>query len=666
MSPTGSIRYDKGIGVVIGAAVGDALGWPQEDRSQIVGGASARNIPAQPAFRRWIRNAGTQFGRYTDPVNAGEYSDDTQLMLAVARACFRGDDWWEWLTRVELPIWPSYERGGGGAVLSAARAWADGRPPWVPSNSRSEPKVTKYFNAGANGVAMRIAPHVLLKARGSVEEVLIRVVRDGLATHGHPRALVGACIHALAIRHALLHEGTLEYGELFEVIGQDDAWRDPTLLLASIDPGWDSSYFKLSGSKSDPVASWIHTCSEVDRLLDIALVGLARGATANDQQVLSDLGCFAKATRGSGTVTAVAALYVAARTAPRPMAGLMRTGFLQNADTDTLCSMTGSILGALHGADWMEVLAHSVQDREYLTMVGVGLAEAANGPRQLDEYRPAATTTSALKRWHDELFRTGDARVAPDGRGFRVVHMLELPTKTRSFVARAIGCTADGQTLFIDRLSRSPIQALEQLEQNAQAGDEHWTAQMVGEVSGQMPGVDADPGVGEPTVMSVELRVNNLDVSSKFFKEVLGFEIDRRGDKVHLGWSLVLSATREDLSGQVPLATVITISANDLESIAQRASEFPNAAAEWSQDGQALWLREPGLNVIRVVPRVAVMLEEGRSGADASSRHTSATGPSTRIEIPTPSAAETSYIQDALFDSETSLDVESDEPRASS
>src|SRR5258708_37818829 len=92
-------------GAFVSAAVGDALGWPQEARSNIVGGQKARDVPPQPRFRSWRRNSGTQYARYQETIEAGEYSDDTQLLLAVARSCLTGRNWLTWLTRVELPAW---------------------------------------------------------------------------------------------------------------------------------------------------------------------------------------------------------------------------------------------------------------------------------------------------------------------------------------------------------------------------------------------------------------------------------------------------------------------------------------------------------------------------------------------------------------------------------
>jgi len=92
-----SVEPERVRGALLGVAVGDALGWPQEDRSNIVGGARARDVEPQAAFRAWRRAAGTQYARYEEPVREGEYSDDTQLMLAVARACLQGDAWLHWL-----------------------------------------------------------------------------------------------------------------------------------------------------------------------------------------------------------------------------------------------------------------------------------------------------------------------------------------------------------------------------------------------------------------------------------------------------------------------------------------------------------------------------------------------------------------------------------------
>lgn len=48
------------------------------------------------------------------------------------------------------------------------------------------------------------------------------------------------------------------------------------------------------------------------------------------------------------------------------MTGFLKSAFLRSGDTDTLASMVGSILGALHGGDWLGDLGRRVQDRDYI------------------------------------------------------------------------------------------------------------------------------------------------------------------------------------------------------------------------------------------------------------------------------------------------------------
>ncbi|WP_457135590.1 ADP-ribosylglycohydrolase family protein [Mycobacteroides abscessus] len=575
----------KAAGVILGAAVGDALGWPQEDRSQIIG-LSARDVDPQPLFRDWERNGGTRYGRYLDPVRAGEYSDDTQLLLAVARACLGGADWFEWLTHVELPIWPVYERGGGGAVLRAARAWAQGHSPWIASTQRQIGTAEKYFGAGANGVAMRIAPHVLVTIDAPSEELLQRVVLDGLATHGHPRALVGACVHALALRHGIKHQGTLEYGDWFDVLTREPIWRDSSILANVIDPEWHHSYVQLNdhGVHTASISrAWDRTCKEVDTLVEIARQGLSRGAAVNDQKVLEELGCFDRRQRGSGTVTAVAALYIAARTAARPMGGLMRTAFLSNADTDTLCSMTGSLLGGLHGPVWMIDLASQVADRNYLIDIADQLGHMTSNGTGRTRPSPIATNESSLRRWTKELF-AGECDMAPDGRQIKILEIAELPSRGQSRAERVVAETVDGQTLIVDRTVRDGTEA---------AGSLTHTPPVI---SRRTP---APPPRAE--LLTVELAVNDVEQTVQFLEGAVGLKVHRIGGKASIGETLRLVSRPPDQDSRA-VSAVVTVRSSDLEQVKAHAAAFPGFEARWaSADRQVLWVKEPAGNIIRVV-----------------------------------------------------------------
>ena len=184
----------KAEGSFIALAAGDALGWPQEFPRKFVDKIKS-NKPSSE-LRDWTRRGGGRYYPHEELIQRGEYSDDTQLTLAVARArLVAGDSWWKVLTRTELPLWTLYERGGGGATKRAIACWLKGVSPWSDASRDAK----RYFDAGGNGVAMRVLPHAVFYAGVDEPTLLIRdVIVDGTATHGHPRALIGATVYAFA------------------------------------------------------------------------------------------------------------------------------------------------------------------------------------------------------------------------------------------------------------------------------------------------------------------------------------------------------------------------------------------------------------------------------------------------------------------------------------
>lgn len=424
-------------GMFLGAAVGDALGWPQETRGGLVGGQKERDraTPA-PQFRSWIRHAGHYSNRYQDPVRPGEYSDDTQLLLATARSCLAGERWWDRLTEAELPAWPLYQRGGGGAVLTAAASWANGHPPWrTDGTARTEAVQERYRNAGANGVAMRIAPHVLWAE--SRDDLTRRILRDGITTHGHPRALAGALVYAFALFQATSSRTTHGYGDSVEAAsaGLIDADQALTALPGDWGTPRDLEFF---------AATWHETRKETTQLLALVTDSLQRGAMSNPETTLERLGCTDPKINGAGTVTAAAAVYLASRYAARPQEGLLTAAFLRKADTDTLASLTAALLGALHGPDWLVDLGASVQDADYIAALAARSAAHSIDPPPWPTRRPATlrrTLTSALQHHRNargefpdgRQYQLNDVTVLHDGRVLRNQLHLE-----------------DGQTVLVD------------------------------------------------------------------------------------------------------------------------------------------------------------------------------------------------------------------------
>jgi hypothetical protein len=74
---------------------------------------------------------------------------------------------------------------------------------------------------------------------------------------------------------------------------------------------------------------------------------------SNTEETLERIGCTDPKINGSGTVSAVAAVYLASRFGARPVDGLLSAAFLRKADTDTLAPLTDALPGAPHGTRWL-------------------------------------------------------------------------------------------------------------------------------------------------------------------------------------------------------------------------------------------------------------------------------------------------------------------------
>ena len=65
-------QIEKCKGAMLATAIGDALGWPNEQRSRNI----ARNSKFNDFFVEWTRRCSGPFSHY-EKVHAGEYSDDS-------------------------------------------------------------------------------------------------------------------------------------------------------------------------------------------------------------------------------------------------------------------------------------------------------------------------------------------------------------------------------------------------------------------------------------------------------------------------------------------------------------------------------------------------------------------------------------------------------------
>lgn len=549
-------------GVLLAAAAGDALGWPQETRSRIAGGKRARDTrKPRAAFSSWVRNGGTRYLPYEDPIGAGEYSDDTQLLLAVARACLAGDSWLDQLTRVELPAWPYYQRGGGRAVLAAAAAWDEHRPPWESSHRTDGPKrVEDYFKAGANGVAMRIAPHVLWAVAHDRPwmELAERVIRDGILTHGHPRALVGALAYASALRTTLISGPMLTASDL--PTAAIDTLVDPEFALQLMPANWFGD-----GRPADGFAhAWHRTNLEIRHLLELALRSLRQGSMSDVRGTLDALGAFGPE-QGSGVVTAASAIYVASRAGSNPVSGLVEAAYSTGADTDTLASMVGGLLGGTHGTEWLGPLTQ-VQDAGYVRRIARSLH--AREPMEVGRDRvPDRVVTRALE---DEGARHGHF---VDGRPYEVRATQGL--SENPWVLRFHLELIDGQTVVVDRVHRNPPRtAVPTRTLTAALAPSSPAPKLADSERSRSAPEEIHPGVR----VFISLHSADLDATEQFYSALLDEHVTRDRRTIVIGDALeFIGDDAPDLLGS---DAAVRLSVRDLDVIANRTGTPIERSAE--------------------------------------------------------------------------------------
>ena len=369
----GTVVLDRFKGAMVFAAVGDALGWPTEFMRPHQRRKPPFPLPVQQ-FQRWHKMVGGRWWGYQDEIRPGEYSDDTQLSLAVARSLSsQGDFEPSRFAYYELPLWLNYERGGGRSVKMAARHLIRRRGDW--SGNFYKYAELDYRAAGANGAAMRNLPIALATVHD--EEKLVRnSFLNAIITHGHPRAIIGTILIGLAVRYALL-EGDGTRAQLIDYLlgGLDrapEAVADDQQVRRWVNM-WDKG--QRVGSESFK-ALWSTTKREADRYLNAALGFINRPALDYYQLV----GALESSTRGSGLATVCTAIHLFLRGDEPGEARLYRAVNTIGSDTDTIATFLGAILGARHGLGVVPLhLAEQLQDRDYILKTATRLHAIAEG-----------------------------------------------------------------------------------------------------------------------------------------------------------------------------------------------------------------------------------------------------------------------------------------------
>ena len=418
------------------AAYGDALGWISELTNPA---GLRRRAGGAPLCRpiEWTRRIGGRVG-ITTLLPQGCYSDDSQLRLATGRAIGPNGFDVEAFAKVELPIWLSYELGGGKSTSAAAANLTKPKSTWFTNTFKG------WIDSGGNGAAMRIQPHVwAARMPDNAESFLPDVIRNTICTHSHPIGILGAVLHALTLARTIV---TGRYPSADDLLAATDvATNLPDIMQNDTEVGtyWRVAFERESGAFSEAWARAIDECKEAIRIAD--------GNTSNESGadryagIVDRLKLREKAWRGSGMLTAVAAVGLI-WCEPRPEEALRIAANAIGTDTDTIATMAGAILGVIAGTEPpVEVL-----DVDLFRSEADRLADIARGGRSKGHQYPDLLRWSAPRVRVDTLTRSKDGNLYVRGLGRAEALDEPMPSSGQNFMWQWVKIEA-GQTLLIKR-----------------------------------------------------------------------------------------------------------------------------------------------------------------------------------------------------------------------
>ena len=574
------LKISKGTGAMLGAAFGDALGWPNERIAK--SNASKQTQGRLHDFRRWTRRSGGRFFPHDEIIEEGEYSDDTQLILCLSRSLQKGEAWWEHFTQVELPFWSVYERGGGGATKRAVESWLDGVMPW--SSNRKPQDVKRYYDAGGNGVAMRVLPHVLFLGEKEFPKIATNIFLDGIATHGHPRALLGALAYGFALWVAFRKDSKLAYGELVEeLIKNVDLWS-ALPATPSIPSEWQSQAEKYL---QDYMKLWGAAKAELMGYLEVCRAELSKGALILDDDVLKKLQCFSTKISGAGTVAAIASVFLASRYAVDPINGVVRAAFAIGSDTDTIASMTGGLLGCINGSDWLSPVKQGIQDAAYIEKNAFRLANGHIDDKPTHE----VVKRSLLKNWIDDVVIAPDSSEVslPDCRKAKVNRGRDYIGRSGKFKVEFRRLTTeDGQIIYLNKISKGDFELI--------ASSPKQTS-----VPHQQP-ISKSRGCGS------KIPVASFEKAIWFYRDCLGLTVKKQSEDVVVfdqGLVLVPLSYTNNVPQGIQLRAMLYIQATNIAErfrwIKESDLQVVTALAPWGKSGMLFFRSlDPDGNVVEV------------------------------------------------------------------
>lgn len=444
------------------SAIGDALGWMTEFETNAQSLKEKFGYARIEDFHTWKKKVGGRFYGYVDIIEAGSYSDDTQLLLSVARSIKKnGEVDHNYFAKVELANWLTYVRGGGRTVKIAAEKIKRKSVTWFSNfyTYKTNDRILDYRQSGANGAAMRILP-IALANLGNVEKIKEEIFCNSIITHGHPRAILGAMLYGYAIDQIIVFRPEDFNWENYIIrIGLDFPQKfDLAFTNRTEIKEWLKEWNKSSGITFERLYSEIVV--ETQNYLRFAFQSIKQNLSV--QETLTKLGCFNQATKGSGTSTVIAGIYLAAKFHDKPLNAIIEAVNALGSDTDSIAAFTGGLIGALHGNSIIPNKWKSVQDNDYLDKIAEQLLSISED-RFISVPFTSNSNLQSLNNIHkDDFSLNTEVEFIPLGRG-KITFIDKQPTLTKGKYNLILGVHFDnGQSIVVSQL----FDTLENIDNN--------------------------------------------------------------------------------------------------------------------------------------------------------------------------------------------------------
>jgi ADP-ribosylglycohydrolase len=438
------------------SAIGDALGWITEFEKSTQSLNEKIGTERIERFHSWTKQVGGRFYGFIDTIKAGSYSDDTQLLLAVARSIKKdGSLDHNYFAKIELANWLDYARGGGRTVKTAADKIQRKSTKWFNNfyNFKVNGENYDYKESGANGAAMRVLP-IALANLGNVEKIKEEIFCNSIITHGHPRAILGAMLYGYAVNQIIVYRA------------EDFNWKTYLTQIGLDFP----EKFELSFSNKSEIKEWLkewnksiskpfqsvynETIIETQNHLRFVYQSIKQNLSV--QETLKKLGCFDPATKGSGTATVIAGIYLATKFHDKPLEAVIEAVNALGSDTDSIAAFTGGLVGALHGHNIIPEKWKSVQDIEYLDKVAERLLAISED--RFEESKPdfPSNLKALNKPKKDDFNLDEEVEFDPLGKG-KITFIDRQPTLTKGKYNLLLEALLDsGQSILVSKIFDDP------------------------------------------------------------------------------------------------------------------------------------------------------------------------------------------------------------------